>query len=146
MLIINYYYNNNYKSHNNYCSVGVMELCLLNWLILFCVILTLVYSLRACHMWLTRNHMFIGEIWGKLTSFIFWNFEISNFSISISKISKISKLQIIELGKFTPNVPIKHVISSTNTCFINVFWLTRVKKNMRWSVSLNWQMLLRPFG
>ena len=31
------------KSHNNYCSVGVMELCLLNLLILiivFCVILT----------------------------------------------------------------------------------------------------------
>ena len=33
LLIINYYYNN-YKIHNNYCSVGVMELCLLNLLIL----------------------------------------------------------------------------------------------------------------
>ena len=33
-------------------SVGVMELCLLHLLILiiFCVILTLVCSLRACHM------------------------------------------------------------------------------------------------
>ena len=40
------------KSQNNYCSVGVMELCLLNLLILinFCVILTLVCSLRACDM------------------------------------------------------------------------------------------------
>ena len=34
------------KSPNNYCGVGVMELCLLNLLILivFCVILTLVCS------------------------------------------------------------------------------------------------------
>ena len=42
------------KCHSNYCSVGVavMELCLSNLLILivFCVILTLVCSLRACHM------------------------------------------------------------------------------------------------
>ena len=42
------------KSHNNYCSVGVMELRLLNLLILIdcflCLILTLVCSLRACHM------------------------------------------------------------------------------------------------
>ena len=42
-------------------------------MIVFCVILTLVCSLRACHMWLTRNHMFIREIWGKFTLFIFWN-------------------------------------------------------------------------
>ena len=43
----------------------------------FCVILTLVCSLRACHVSLTRNHMFIREIWGKFSSFIFWDFEIS---------------------------------------------------------------------
>ena len=70
----------NLLSHNNYCSVGVMEICLLNLLILidcFCVILMLVCSLRACHMWLTRNHMFKREIWGQFTSFIFWNFQIS---------------------------------------------------------------------
>ena len=56
-----------------------MELCLLNVLILivFCVILTLVCSLRACQMWLTRNHMFIRESWGKFTLIIFLNFEIS---------------------------------------------------------------------
>ena len=51
-----------------------MELCLLNLiLIVFCVILTLVCSSGACHMWLTRNHMFIREIWGKFTWFVFWN-------------------------------------------------------------------------
>ena len=47
-------------------------------MIVFCVILTLVCSLRASHMWLTRNHTFIRKIWEKLTSFIFWNFEILN--------------------------------------------------------------------
>ena len=61
-------------------------------------------SLRACHMWLTRNHMFIREILGKYTAFIFWNFEIS----------KISKFQKSELGKFIPNFPLKHAITSTD--------------------------------
>ena len=65
----------------------------------------LVCSLRACHMWLTRNHIFIREIWGKFTSFIFWNFEITR---------EISKFQKSELGKFIPNFPLKHVITSTN--------------------------------
>ena len=47
----------------------------------FCVILTIVCSLRPCHMWVTRNHMFLREIWGKFTSFIFWNFGISLVSL-----------------------------------------------------------------
>ena len=54
-------------------------------MIVFCVIFTLVCSLRAFHMWLNRNHMFIREVWGKFTSFIFINFQKS------------------ELGKFIPN-------------------------------------------
>ena len=63
----------NLLSHNSYCSVGVMESCLLNLLMLtvFCVILTIVCSLRACQMCLTRNHVFIPKIWGKFTSLIF---------------------------------------------------------------------------
>ena len=36
-----------------------------------CVILTLVCSMRACHMWLTQMHMFIHEILGKFTSSTF---------------------------------------------------------------------------
>ena len=40
----------------------------------FCVILTLVCSLRAYHMWLTRNHMFIREIWGKINLVHFLKF------------------------------------------------------------------------
>ena len=59
-----------------------------------CVILTLLRYLRACHMWLTRNHMFISESWGTFTSFIFWNFEISILN---------SKFPKSELGKFIPN-------------------------------------------
>ena len=50
-------------------------------MIVFYVILTLVCSLRACHMYLTRNYMFIREIWEKFTSFIVWNFEISLISL-----------------------------------------------------------------
>ena len=87
-----------------------MELCLLNLLILivFCVILTLVSSLRACHMWLTRNHVFISEIWGKFTSSIFWNFEIS---------------LVFELGEFIPNFPLKNVITSTNYS-VSIYFFT----------------------
>ena len=48
----------------------------IKFLILIVFYVILVCSLRACHMWLTRNHMFIREILGKFTSFIFLNFEI----------------------------------------------------------------------
>ena len=73
----------------------------IDWFLFVCVILTLVCSLRACHMWLNGNHMFIREIWGKFTSFVFWNFEISKFQKS-------------ELGKFISDFPLKHVITSIN--------------------------------
>ena len=46
--------------------------------------------------------MFIREIWVKFSWFIFQNFEVSKF-------------QKGELGKFIPNFPLKHVITSTNT-------------------------------
>ena len=42
--------------------------------------------------------MFIREIWGKLISFT----------------REISKFQKSELGKFIPNFPLKHAITSTN--------------------------------
>ena len=72
LLIINYYYNNYTKSHNNYCRVGVMELCLLNFLILIDCFLCNSYP-RV----LFESLSFIREIWGIFTSFVFWNFEIS---------------------------------------------------------------------
>ena len=78
----------------------------------FCVILILVCSLRAYHMWLTKNHMFIREIWGKFTSLISWNFEISKF-------------QKRELGKFIQYFPLKHVITS-----ISLTGLVQFVKNL----------------
>ena len=67
----------------------------IDWL--FCVILFLVCSLRACHIWLTRNHMFIREIWGKFTSFIFWNFEIS--LVSLEKFQNFKKVNSVSLSQ-----------------------------------------------
>ena len=83
-----------------------------DWLF-FWVILTTVCCLRACHMWLTTNYMFIREIWGKFTSFIFLKFwNLPCFT------REIPKLQKSELSKFIPNFPLKHVINciSFNEC------------------------------
>ena len=78
-------------------SYGVMFITFVD--IIFCVILTLVCSLRACHMWLTRNHMFIREIWGKFTSFIFWNFEISLVSLEIfQKFKKVNSVNLSQIS------------------------------------------------
>ena len=79
-----------------------MELCLLNLLILIvlCIILTLVCPFRACYMWLTMNHMFIREIWGKFTSFIFWNFEISLVWLGRFRNSK--KVKSVNLSQISP--------------------------------------------
>ena len=93
------------KSHYNYRSVGVMESCLLNLVILINCFLcnsTLVCSLRACHMWLTSNNIFIREIWGKFISFSFWNFEISFVSLERSrnfkKVNSVNLSQIFLLN------------------------------------------------
>ena len=56
-------------------------------------------SLRACHMWLTRNHMFIREIWGKFTSFIFWNFEIS--LVSLGRFQNFKKVNSVNLSQIS---------------------------------------------
>ena len=59
----------------------------------------LVCSLRACHMWLTRNHIFIREIWGKFTSFIFWNFEIS--LVSLGRFKNFKKVNSVNLSQIS---------------------------------------------
>ena len=48
--------------------------------------------------------MFIREIWGKFISF------------EILKYPSILTFQKSEPGKFIPNIPLKHVITSTNYC------------------------------
>ena len=106
------------KSHNNYCTVGVMVLCLLNLLGLcvFCVLLTLLCSLRTCHMWLTRNHIFIREIWGKVTSFIFlkfWNQDLKKVnSVNLSHTSLLNMwiLVLISMLNLDPHLPKKFAL------------------------------------
>ena len=68
-------------------------------MIVFCKILTLVCSLRACHMWLTRNHMFIRKILGKFTLFIFWNFQIS--LVSLGRFQNFKKVNSVNLSQFS---------------------------------------------
>ena len=64
------------------------------WLIVFCVILTLVCSSRACHLWLTRNHMFIREIWKNLPRSLFEILKSQSFkkvnSVNLSQISHLN--------------------------------------------------------
>ena len=97
------------------------------------VIFTLVCSLKACHMWLTRNHMWkLGKIY--LVHFLkFWNFPGFN--------REISKFQKSELGKFIPHFPLKHVVTSTNIYLYNLWYLSALKnisnKNKRYPKPLN---------
>ena len=94
------------KSHNDYCmSYGVMFIKFvdIDWLffvqfLLLCGLWELVtcdhshkkrkVRFLVTMMWLTKNHMFIREILGKFTSFMFWNFEISHVSLGRFQISK----------------------------------------------------------
>ena len=83
------------KSHNNYCSVGVMELYLLNLLIMFNCFLCNSYP---CVLFESFSHVInqelhvIREISGKFTSFLFLRFQ--NFkkvnSVNLSQISLLS--------------------------------------------------------
>ena len=99
------------KSHYNCCSVGVTELCLLNLLILivFCVILPfcVLWELVTCDY--QESHVYswnLGENY--LVHFlIFWNLPRLT--------GEISKFQKSAIGKFIPNFPFKHVITSTYT-------------------------------
>ena len=100
------------KSHNNYCSAGVMELCLLNLLILIDCFLCNSYP---CVLFESLSHVINQEshvyLWNlgetDLVHFLrFWN--IPRFTREISKSEK------SELDKFIQNFPLKHVITSTN--------------------------------
>ena len=88
------------KSHNNYCSVAVMELCLLNLLILGDCFLCSSYHCVLFESFIsTRNHMFIREIWRKFTSFIFWNFEIS--LVSLRRFQNFKKVNSVNLSQIS---------------------------------------------
>ena len=74
-----------------------MELCLLNLLILIDCFLCNSYP---CVLFESLSHVI--------------NQESHIYSWNLKKIWKISKFQKSELGKFIPNFPLKHVITSTN--------------------------------
>ena len=99
------------KIHNNYCSVGLMELCLLNLLILINCFLCNSYPCvlfeSLSHVINQESHVYswnLGKIY--LVHFLeFWNLPCFT--------REISKFQKSELSKFIPNFPFKHVITST---------------------------------
>ena len=100
------------ESHNNYCSVGVMELCLLNLLILtdcfLCNSYPCVLFKGLSYVINQESHVcscYLGKIYPVHFS-KFWNLPCFT--------RKISKFQKSELGKSIPNFPLKHVITSTN--------------------------------
>ena len=117
-------------------SYGVMFIKFVDigWLF-FCVILTLVCSSRAWHMWLTRNHMFIREIWGKFTSFIFWNFEITlvslgrfqNFKkvnlVNFFQISLLNMWLLVLIERINNNI-LQSVYHWFNFFLLSVFWFS----------------------
>ena len=116
----------NLLSHNNYCSVGVMEICLLNLLILIDCFLCNSYPCvlfeSLSHVINQESHVYswnLGKIY--LVHFLkFWN--LPRFTWEISKFQK------SKLGKFIPNFPLKHVITSTNSLNIkSEIWMRSFK-------------------
>ena len=103
------------KSHSNYCSVGVMELCLLNVLILIDCFLCNSYPCMLfeslSHVINQESHVYSWNLWKiYLVHFLkFWH--LPRFT------SEISKFQKNELGKFIPNFPLKHVITTCDYCY-----------------------------
>ena len=94
------------KSHNNYCSVGVMELCLLNLLILIDSFLCNSYP---CVLFESLSHVINQE------SHVYW--------WNLGKICLVQFLKFCGLGKFIPNFLLKHVITSTNKdVFVTVIY------------------------
>ena len=100
------------KSHNNYCSAGIMEIWWLNLLILITCFLCNSYHCRLfeslLHVINQESHVYswnLGKIY--LIHFLkFWN--LPRFTQEISKFKR------SEPGKFIPNFHLKHVITSTN--------------------------------
>ena len=105
----------NLPGHNNHCSVGVMELCLLNLLIL-----TDWFLCNSYHFVLFES---LSLVINQESHVYSWNFK-KIYLVHFLKFRnlprftwKISKFQKSEMCKFIPNFPLKHVITSTDTMF-----------------------------
>ena len=77
--------------HNNYCSVEVMESCLLNLLILIDTFL--------CNSYLCVLFESLSHVINQKSNVYSWN---------------LGKIYRVDFLKFIPNFPLKHVITSTN--------------------------------
>ena len=104
-------------------------------MIVFCVIITLVCSFRACHLPLTRNHMFICEIWGKLTSAIFLNFEIS--LVSLRRFQNFKKVNSVNLSQISL-LKIWLLVLITQLIVINTVLLTKLFCNYPLFLPTHW--------
>ena len=125
-----------------------------DWLF-FCVILTLVYSLRVCQMWLTRNYMFISGIRGKLTSFIFWNFEISLVSLGrfqnfkkvnsedLSQISLLNMWLLVQISRVVELLKSNEVFDSGNSSMISKLSGIRVQSPQSPSTFCNFRIMVK---
>ena len=110
----------NLLGHNNYCSVGVMELCLLNLLIMtdwfLCNSNYFVLFESLSHVINQESHVYSWNL-GKI--YLVHSLKFSNLPCFIhSGDFTILKSQ---LGKFIPNFPLQHVITSTNSYFCVLF-------------------------
>ena len=100
------------KVHNSYCSVGVMEPCLLNLLIVIDCFLCNTYICvlfeSLSHVINQESHVYswnLGKIY--FVHFLkFWNLPCFT--------REVSKFQKSELSKFIPNFPLRHVITNIN--------------------------------
>ena len=121
LLLINYYYYNYYKKSQQLlqCRSVVMELCLLSLLILIdcflCNSYPCVFFENLPHVIKQESHVYSRNL-GKIYLVHFLEFRnLPRFTRDISKFQK------SELGKFTPNFPLKHVITNTNSIITNYY-------------------------
>ena len=84
--------------------------------------------------------MLTREIWGKSTSLIFRNFEISLFSLGRFQNFK------SELGKFIPNFPLKHVITSSNISVISLSFFIKGKRLYKFNKSFLDEFFIQYFS
>ena len=90
------------KSHNNYCSIGVMELCLLSLLILIDVFLCNSYPCvlfeSLSHVINQNSHVYSRKL-GKIYSLHFLKFSnLPRFNREISKFEKVNSVNLSKIS------------------------------------------------
>ena len=94
-------------------------------MIVFCAFLILVCSLGACHMWLTKNHMFISEFGENLPQISLGKFQ--NFkkvsSVNLSQISLLNMWLLAQMWSLDQSLvtPLFYQRSYHNLNFIRIW-------------------------